>query len=101
MRMQDRYTWEAELHDGSVITVGGDLSDAVRVSLIPAEGLGLPRHDLVGIAMKRRFGRGFIRALGGGLREYVHCVVCDTCRLYVRCSDGCVLVTPVDHELYL
>lgn len=33
--------------------------------------------------------------------EYFHCVVLDTCRIYVRSSDGGVLVTPADYELYL
>lgn len=101
MRIQDRYRWEAELTDGRIVTEGELLHQAVRLSLIPSEGSGLPRHDLVGVCMYRRFGRGFIRGLGGGLREYVHCVVCKSCRFYVRCSDGCVLVTPEDYELYL
>ncbi len=33
--------------------------------------------------------------------EYVHCVVCKGFRYYVRSSDGTVLVTPEDYELYL
>jgi hypothetical protein len=62
----DLYTWEAELRDGSVIREGGDLSDAVRVSLIPAEHSGLPRHDLVGLPFVRRFMRYFKRTAVGG-----------------------------------
>jgi len=33
--------------------------------------------------------------------EYVYCVVCKGFRVYVRASDGAVLVTPEDYELYL
>lgn len=100
MVLPDRYKWEAELANGSVIAEGGDLSGAVRFSFLP-QAPGLPRHDLAGVMMVRRFGRGFVRALGGGLSEYVHCVVCESCRVYVRSSDGTVLVTAPDYELYL
>ena len=72
------------------------------VSLIPVDGLLLPRHDLTGLAFKRRFGRGFIHALAGGETfEYLHCIVTRHCRFYVRSSNGSVLVTPPDYELYL
>ena len=100
--MQHRYSWHAELSDGRVIAEGGDLSGAVRFSLIPAAtGSCIPRHDLVGVRMRRRFCRGFLRAFGGGLREYVHCVVTDHFRIYVRSTDGAALITPADYELYL
>lgn len=101
MRISERYTWEAEAADGRIITRGGDLAGALRFSLIPAAGSGLPRHDLVGVAMQRRFGRGFVRAMGGGLREYLHCVVGAGFRFYVRCTDGAALIAPQDYELYL
>jgi hypothetical protein len=55
----------------------------------------------VQVPMTRRFGRGFVRALGGGYREYLHCVVTPGFRLYVRSSDGSAIVTPPDFELYL
>jgi hypothetical protein len=64
--LQELYRWEAKLRDGSVIDSGGDLSDAVRVSLIPAEGTGLPRHDLIGMRFGRRFTRYFKRMCVGG-----------------------------------
>ncbi|MCX5818452.1 MAG: hypothetical protein NT047_00840, partial [Deltaproteobacteria bacterium] len=83
MQLQDTYTWEAEQPDGSVITEGGDLTGCVRLSLIPEPESGLPCHNIVGVEMIRRFGRGFIRAMGGGTREYLHCVVCKGFRLYV------------------
>jgi hypothetical protein len=100
VELSERYVWEAELGDGRVVTEGGELSDVVRFSFVPRVP-GLPRHDLIGQGVRRRFGRGFVRGLGGGLREYVQCVVCGDFRFWVRCSDGTALVTPPDYELYL
>jgi hypothetical protein len=99
LTMQDFYTWEAEKKDGTVITAGESLVDCARFSLI--SNVGLPQHDLVGVEMVRRFCRGFIRGLGGGMKEYIHCVVCKGFRIYVKSSNGMVLVTPEDYELYL
>lgn len=99
--MQDRYAWQAEMPDGRIITKGADISGAVRVSIVPAGGVLLPRHDLIGIPVVRRFCRGFVRAMGGGAKEYVHCIVTQTFRFYVRSSNGAALVTPVDYELYI
>lgn len=98
--LQNQYRWQATQPDGTVINEGGDLSGAVLVSLIPENRL-FPQHDLMGLKFVRRFGRGFVNALGGGIREYVHCIVCECCRVYVRSTDGTVLVTPPDYELYL
>lgn len=50
--------------DGTIIKIG-DISGAVRVSLIPSIAL-LPRHDLVGQKFIRRFMRGFKRSVVGG-----------------------------------
>ncbi len=97
MAVQDRYKWEAELADGSTITEGADLSNAVRFSLIP-KALGLPQHDIIGLKMISRFGRGFIYT-DGRAPEYLHCVVCESHRLYVRYSDGACIETPADYEL--
>lgn len=100
--LSERYRWEARRADDSIFSVGESLEDAVLVSLIPVEGLLLPRHDLTGLRFKRRFGRGFIRALGDGqVFEYAHCVVTRNFRFYVRSTNGAVLVTPPDYELYL
>lgn len=33
--------------------------------------------------------------------EYVHCIVCEGYRVYVRSSDGSAIITPEDYELYL
>lgn len=98
--MQNRYTWEAEKENGEIIREGGDLTGCVRVSLIPTIPL-LPRHDLTGVLLINRFGRGFVKGMGGGLREYVHCIVCAGFRLYVRSSDGGAIITPQDYELYI
>ena len=68
----------------------------MRFSLIPGEGSGLLRHDIVGVEMIRRFCRGFIKVSAGGLKEYVHCVVCKDFRFYMRSWDGTVLVTSSD-----
>jgi hypothetical protein len=100
-KFNERYSWKAEGANGNLIVAGGDLKGAVRFSLIPSAGTGLPRHDLVGVKMIRRFGRGFVRGMGGGLREYVQCVVCENFRFWVGYSDGTVLISPVDFELYL
>lgn len=98
--IQNAYTWEAEREDGTIMTEGGDLSGCVRFSLIPSIP-GLPQHDITGVEMVRRFGRGFIRGMGGGTREYLHCAVCKGFRFYVRSTDGTVLITPEDYEVYL
>ena len=174
MKISEAYIWEAEKQDGSIIKEGEDLRNCVRFSLLPQGSL--PKHDIIGIPMIRRFGRGFIRQafqstemLPGFLEwesgsdkiktsedlmsfvtpgrlikkrhdgenwwlvmaidsqqitisrpyngktkriesriyivppkpEYLHCVVCSNFRLYVRSSDGTILITPVDYELYL
>ena len=60
------YRWEAELRNGEIMTKGGDLADAVRVSIIPHAGSFLPRHDLAGLKFVRRFTRHFKRTVVGG-----------------------------------
>jgi hypothetical protein len=100
--LPERYRWEATRADGSTFAAGESLEEAVMVSLLPVESLLLPRHDLMGLPFKRRFGRGFIRALGGGqVFEYVHCIVTRDFRVYIRSTNGTILVTPPDYELYL
>lgn len=99
MDLQNNYTWEAEKADGTIIKDGGDLSGCVLLSLVPNRPL-LPSHSIVGVEMTRRFGRGFVRGMGGGMKEYLHCVVCNGFRVYVR-SNGTVHVTPHDYEMYV
>lgn len=59
----DNYQWEAEDGTGQVVTKGpgddGGLAGFVRFSLIPRSGLPLPRHDIIGTPMLRRFRRVF------------------------------------------
>jgi len=98
--MQERYQWIATKDDETVIDRGGELTGAKVVSLVPETPL-FPRHDFAGLTFLRRFGRGFLHGLGGGLKEYVHCIVCAECRIYIRSSTGSVLITPADYELYL
>ncbi|MFA5208602.1 hypothetical protein [Shewanella sp.] len=174
MKISEAYKWEAEKRDGTIITKGGNLQDCVRFSLLPQ--INLPKQDIIGIPMIRRFGRGFLRQnfqttemLPGFLHwqngsnqiktendltdivtpgrlikkrhdgekwwlvidvkpdlitilkpydgktkrietriyivppkpEYLHCVVCKGFRLYVKSSDGTVLITPENYELNL
>lgn len=98
--LQNNYTWEAEKTDGLIITEGGDLSGCVRFSLIPSKNPFLPPHNIVGVPMERRFCRGFVKGFGGGMKEYLHCVVCKDFRVYVR-SNGTVHITPYDYEMYV
>lgn len=101
MQLSEQYRVEAAKADGSVFNiVDGNLRGAALVSFVPVVP-GLPRHDILGLQFVRRFGRGFIRAMGGGLKEYVQCVVCDRTRIYVKATDGTVLVTPAAYELYI
>jgi len=100
MKISDIYKWEAEQPGGEIITKGGDISGCVRFSLIPTV-TGWPRHDVAGVKMIRRFSRGFVKMNKGGLQEYIHCVVCKGFRVYVKSTNGTVMVTPEDYELYL
>lgn len=100
IELQNRYIWQATLPDGSIVTEGSDLSNAIMVSLIPQIPI-FPQHDLVQMEFVRRFCRGFLLGMGGGMKEYVHCIVCKNFRLYLKSSNGTVLITPSDYELYL
>ena len=99
--LSEFYTWQATMPDGSLRTEGGDLSGAVMVSLIPHEKVIWPRHDFTGLDFERRFGRGLLRGMGGGMKEYLHCVVTRQCRIYLKSSNGAIVITPPDYELYL
>lgn len=98
--VQDRYQWQATRPDESLLTEGSDLSGTVMVSLIPESPL-FPRHDFTGLTFIRRFARGFIQAMGGGMQEYLHCIVCQECRIYCRSTTGAILITPAEYEFYL
>ena len=108
--MTENYVWEAEKADGTIVTKGEDLTGCVRFSLIPV-GLGiistqggivqLQRFDLIGVKMKRRFVRGFLHGLGGGQKDYIHCIVCDGFRVWVSYKNGQVRILPEDYELMI
>ena len=99
MDIVESYKWVAE-KNGEIITIGESLQGCQKFTLIPQRIL-LPQHDIVGVKMIRRFCRGFVHGMGGGIKEYVHCVVCDSFRIYIRSTDGTILITPQDYELYL
>ena len=98
--LADRYKWEGHLSDGRVRCEGENLKGVAVVTLTPSNS-SVPPHSFSGLTFVRRFCRGFMHGLGGGLREYVHCFVAEECRVYVKSSDGAVIVTPPDYELYL
>lgn len=66
MTLADHYKWEAE-KDGEIITKGGDLSGCQRFSLIPQKA-GLPRVDICGVDMVKRFARRFAKVPLGGTK---------------------------------
>lgn len=99
--MTENYSWEAEKEDGSIITVGGDLTDCVRFSFLPNVN-NLQRHDIIGIKLKRRFTRCFMRIIGNGKKnKRLHCIVAEGFRIYLNDDTGTILTTPEDYELYL
>ncbi len=103
--VKDLYKWEIELDDETIITQGDDFdkSQVVRVSFIPQSNL-LPRHDLImcnDYQFIKRFCRGFLDSNTNLLKEFLHCAVTDKFRMYVKSSDGRVVITPSDYEMYL
>lgn len=62
--MEENYRWEAERPDKEIVTGGGDLGGCVRFSLIPSVP-GLERVDVVGVTMKNRFSRAFLKVSFG------------------------------------
>ena len=100
MDLQGRYTWTGTQKNGIEFTVGGDLESAAKITFYPTVP-SLQEHTLTGVTMKRRFARGFVRGLGGGMKDYVHCVICEGFRFWLFSSTGRVLITPEDFELYI
>ena len=98
--MQSNYQWCMVQKNGARVVSGGDISSAAAIELT-SEKEGLPSHLFTGLTFIRRFCRGFVRGMGGGMREYLHCIVCKECRIYVFSSNGVVTVTPPDFEMYL
>jgi len=100
MDIQSRYSWTGTYKNGVEFTVGGDLSNASKIVFYPTVP-GLVEHTLTGVELRYRFARGFLRGFGGGMKEYVHCVVCKGFRFWLFSISGKTLITPEDYELYL
>lgn len=116
LRPNEVYVWEMETADGQVLSqydkAGEEqnwqtlpLDKIVRVSLIPRIP-SIERHDCLididkGERFIRRFGRGFLKFRDGyKLTIYINCIVTNNYRFWVF-SDGRVLVTEKDYEVYL
>jgi hypothetical protein len=101
--VEKRYAWSADFPGNVTTTVGGNLEGALVFRLMPAIGSGLPRHEVRGVKMVRRFLRHFVRVIDGEGKgnECAHCVVCEGCRLWFQYSNGAVIVTGPEEELYL
>ena len=101
MDIKERYKWEIELKDGTIITDGNKFKfdDVVRCSYIPVIKI-FPRHDIIfsGFKFKKRFARGFI-VQRKGMKEYAHCVITDKFRIYIKSSNGHSLIVDKDYEL--
>ena len=122
VELRNRYGWEAEhlgLNGEEVVRQYNGKGDketpstkirageVVRFSIVPRVS-GLPRHDILidrnlGEKFVRRFGRGFMKDKGKGIRhfEYLQCVVTNKYRLWVFSTTGRILVTNPDFEVYL
>ena len=118
MKTSELYMWEFELNDGVTYQQYDEAGnerpstivlpqDVIRISIVPRIPI-FPRHDCFidhtkGELFVRRFGRGIMKVVNGEYRcvEYLHCVVTSNYRLYVLSSNGRVVVTDKDYELYL
>jgi hypothetical protein len=110
------YSWEMETIDGVVLKQYNEKGEeqswkildpdkVVRVTLVPVLPV-MPTHSCVldlsrGERFIRRFGRGFLKlSQGFQLKYYINCIVTTNYRMYVI-SDGRVIITRNDYELYL
>lgn len=100
MELSARYQWSAARSDGSTLNTGDDLMGVVVVTLTAQLPL-LPSHTFSGLTFVRRFGRGFLHGMGGGMKEYLHCIVCKQCRIYLHSTSGAIVITPTDYEFYV
>jgi hypothetical protein len=116
--LQDRYGWEVEHEGGTVLRQYNEdgsenpstkilPGEVVRASIMPRV-IGLPRHDVLisrfrGERFVRRFGRGFLKVRGDGVRhtEYLQCIETTRYKIWVSSVTGQVLVTHRDEEVYL
>ena len=108
MDLEKIYYWEIELQDGKIITEGNefDSNKVIRVSFIPKVILR-PRYDIIfsGFKLIKRFSRGFVGWGGSSpvihLKEYLHCIITDKFRFYLKSSDGQCIITDKDYEWYI
>jgi len=103
MDVRNVYRWEIETEDGTIYEVGNDYDPnrVVRLSFIPIHNI-FPRHDIIfqDFKLVKRFCRAFM-GMSHGMQEYLHCVETDKFRLYLKSSNGQVIITPREYELYL
>ena len=104
--MIDRYKWEIELNDSTIITednkINLDFNSVIRISYIPTILL-FPRHDVIltdDNKFVKRFARSFLNFKGIS-KEYLHCVITSNFRFYLKSSDGGTLLTNKDFEFYI
>ena len=101
MDLKTTYTYEIELKDGTIITDHNNFKpeDVVRVSFI---SLIFPRHDIIFTDFKfiKRFSRIFM-GINSKITNVLHCVITDKFRFYLKSSNGSVLITEKDYDLYL
>lgn len=109
------YAWQMETIDGEVLTQYDkegkevswktlDIEKIIRCSFLPRV-LGLPRHDIMidlsaGERFIKRFGRGFVKQ-DNSKTEYVNCCMTNRYRVWIFSSDGRVIITKNDFELYI
>ena len=101
--ISEYYKWEIETDTKTIYNSGVVFDgEVIQIRFIP-QIINLPKHTIsFGKEYKflRRFGRGFM-SIGADLKEYLHCIVTDKFRIYIKSSTGEVLITDKDFELYL
>jgi len=101
LNVKKRYTWEIELIDGTIINDGNkfDFNKVIRCSYIPSIKL-FPRHDIIftDFKFKKRFARAFM-GWNSIIREYLHCVITDKFRIYIKSTNGSCIITPQNYEM--
>lgn len=100
-KIKEVYNWEIELIDKTIITEGNkfDFDKVVRCSYIPTIKL-FPRHDIIftDFKFKKRFARAFM-GWNSIVREYLHCVITDKFRVYIKSTNGSCIIVPKDYEM--
>jgi len=101
------YRWEIEIFGGEVITKGNDFDHdkVMRISYI-SNNILYPRHDIhfcKDVRFKKRFARGFLVMNNNTkpMKDYLHCVVTNCFRFYLRSSNGQSFIVDKNYEMYL